>query len=309
VLDSYKLIELMREERKQSWRFAIEPHEEGKRLDTVVSAKTGLSRRKAREILKLGGVQVNNKRVRVAGRPQRLGAEIRVTVDNSLGEEPDFVPTALFEDEWLLALNKPPGMPAQGTLASDRHDFLAVARRHYPNSELFLTQRLDAGTSGAILLAKGSSSAGEVGKLFMNREIKKTYLAAVQGHLEPCSLDKPIGRIPGASPAKYSCMGNLLGTRDAITLFSPASQDEIAVDLADIGAVPHGANWILAVPVTGRTHQIRVHLAHLGFPVIGDTLYGGAPSSRLWLHAWKLDLPHPITKETISIQANIDILN
>jgi 23S rRNA-/tRNA-specific pseudouridylate synthase len=231
-----------------------------------------------------------------------------VTVDNSLGEEPDFIPTAIFEDEWLLALNKPHGIPTQGTLASDRHDFFAVAKRHYPNSELRLTQRLDAGTSGVILLAKGARQAGEIGKLFINRDIKQTYLAAVQSHLEPCRLDQPIGRIPGASPARYGCTGNLAMVKEAITDFSRAEPGAIAIGLG-LGEVPHGANWILAEPLTGRTHQIRAHLAHLGCPVIGDALYGGTPSNRLWLHAWKLELPHPITKEKLSIQANISIEN
>ena len=305
---------MRKEHERHTWHFAVEPSEAGQRLDTIVSNRTGLSRRKAREVLKLGGVQVNGRRVRIAGRPQQTGAEIRVTVDSSLGEEPTFVPAALFEDEWLLALNKPPGIPAQGTLASDKHDFLAVAKRHYPDSELFLTQRLDTGTSGVMLLAKGSRLAGEVGKLFANHEIKKTYLAAVQGHLEPCRLDQPIGRIPSSKPARYSCTGSLVGPKDAITAFSNAGPDAIAVGLGlgfefGLGAAPEGANWVLAEPITGRTHQIRAHLAHLGCPVIGDVLYGGAPSSRLWLHAWKLELTHPISKENILIQAKISSID
>ncbi|MDR2560337.1 MAG: RluA family pseudouridine synthase [Holophagales bacterium] len=299
---------------RHTWRFVVESGEAGQRLDTIVSSRTGLSRRKARDVLKLGGVQVNGRRVRVAGRVQQPGADIRVTVDNSLGEEPNFVPTALFEDEWLLALNKPPGIPAQGTLASDKHDFLALAKKHYPNSELFLTQRLDTGTSGVMLLAKGSKLAGEVGKLFANHEVKKTYLAAVLGHLEPCRLDLPIGRIPGSSPARYGCTGSLVGPKDAITVFSNAGPEAIAIGLGlgfefGLGPAPQDANWVLAEPITGRTHQIRAHLAHLGCPVIGDVLYGGVPSNRLWLHAWKLDLLHPITKEIIPIQANINTGN
>jgi len=305
---------MRKEHERHTWRFVVESGEAGQRLDTIVSSRTGLSRRKAREVLKLGGVQVNSRRVRVAGRVQQPGADIRVTVDNSLGEEPNFVPAALFEDEWLLALNKPPGIPAQGTLASDKHDFLALAKRHYPNSELFLTQRLDTGTSGVMLLAKGSRLAGEVGKLFANHEVKKTYLAAVLGHLEPYRLDLPIGRIPGSSPARYGCTGSLVGAKDAITVFSKAGPDAIAVGLGlgfefGLGSAPQDANWVLAEPITGRTHQIRAHLAHLGCPVIGDVLYGGLQSNRLWLHAWKLDLLHPITKEIISIQANINTGN
>jgi len=191
---------------------------------------------------------------------------------------------------------------------------MAVAKRHYPNCELFLTHRLDTGTSGVMLLAKGSRLAGEVGKLFASHQVKKTYLAAVLGQLEPCRLDQPIGRIPGSSPARYGCTGNLVGPKDAVTAFSKAGPEAIAVGLSlgfefGIEAAPEGANWVLAEPITGRTHQIRAHLAHLGCPVIGDVLYGGPPSSRMWLHAWKLELPHPVTKEIISIQANINTGN
>jgi RluA family pseudouridine synthase len=281
---------------RQSWRFIAEHSDAGLRLDQIVPAKTNLSRRKVREILKLGGVQVNGRRVRVAGRVPPAGAEIRVALDESLGQAPCFEPKILYEDDWILALNKPSGIPTQGTLASDRHDFFAVARGYFAEQKLFLVHRLDTGTSGILLLAKTSEMAAKIGKLFQERGVKKTYLAATAEHMEACSLDMPIGRVPGARPARYGCTGSLVDVKPAATRFY--SFDSTAVNLP-------ACNWVVAEPLTGRTHQIRVHLAHLGNPVIGDVLYGGPPSGRLWLHAWKLELLHPETKEIIEIKADL----
>jgi RluA family pseudouridine synthase len=285
---------------RQSWLFSVERSEVGQRLDQLVPAKTNLSRRKVREILKLGGIQVNGRRVRVAGRVPLAGAEIRVTVDESLGQAPNFEPKILYEDGWILALNKPPGIPTQGTLASDRHDFFAVARGYFADQKLFLVHRLDTGTSGVLLLAKTPEMAAKIGKLFQERKVKKTYLAASVGHLEACLLDLPIGRVPGARPARFGCTGSLVDVKPAITQFYYFDPTEMNLP---------AYNWIVAEPLTGRTHQIRVHLAHLGNPVVGDTLYGGPPSGRLWLHAWKLELLHPETKEMTEIQADTGFCN
>lgn len=288
---------MQKEPVRQSWCFTVGQGDVGLRLDQLISLRTGIGRRKVREILGLGGVQVNRRRVRVAGRKPCAGAEIRVTVDESLGKVPDIKPDILFEDKWVLAVNKPFGIPTQGTQASDRHDFLAVMRRYFLNEKLYLTHRLDTGTSGVLLLAKGSVVAGEISSLFRNRAIKKTYLAMIPGHLEPCLLEKPIGRILGSQPVLHGCEGsNLIGQKLATTRFSPADVPEIC---------NKDGFWVFAEPLTGRTHQIRVHLAHLGLPIIGDVLYGGIPSSRMWLHAWKMELLHPISKEIIKIQADI----
>jgi len=282
---------------RRSWRFTVEPSEAGLRLDAIIPARTGLGRRSVREALKIGGVQVDRRRVRVAGRTPPPGAEIRIAVDESLGDPPDFVPETLFEDDWLLVLNKPPGIPAQGTEASDRHDFMAVARRRFPGG-LFLVHRLDTGTSGTILLAKTSRAAGEMGKLFKEHGVKKTYLAAAEAPAGPCTLEMPIGRVPNSSPARFGCTGDLTDVRPAATAFYPL--DPAA---RPTGVGPPNAVWTVAEPLTGRTHQIRVHLAHLGSPVYGDTFYGGPPSGRLWLHAWKLELRHPITGGALLVQA------
>ena len=279
---------------RQSWCFTVDPCESGHRLDQLIPARTGLSRHKVREILHLGGVQINRRRVRVAGRMPRIGAEIRVALDESIGDVPDFKPDILFEDDWMLAVNKPSGIPTQGTQASDRHDVFAVIQNNYPNQKLHLTHRLDTGTSGVLLLAKGTKMADEICSLFRNRLIKKTYLASIQNQLEPCLLEVPIGRIPNSSPARYGCKGNLIDPKPSATNFFLIDSNEISRE----------GLWVVAEPLTGRTHQVRAHLAHLGNPVIGDVFYGGVPSDRIWLHAWKLEFIHPADKNMIKIQAS-----
>ncbi len=116
----------------KSWKFIVDPAEGGMRLDQIVAIRTGLSRRKAREVLKLGGVQVHRKRVKVAGRMVPAGAEVVVAVDDALGAPPDVPIRVLFEDDFLLVVDKPAGMASQGTQASDLHDLTALLQRQRP---------------------------------------------------------------------------------------------------------------------------------------------------------------------------------
>jgi 23S rRNA pseudouridine1911/1915/1917 synthase len=280
----------------QKWSFTVAPEEGDLRLDLLISARTGLSRRKAREALKLGGVQVAKARVRVAGRMLKPGTEVRVAFDEALGGLPEADLPIVFEDAWLLALNKPAGLPTQGTWASDRHDVLALLKRQRPDLRVFLQHRLDQGTSGLLLLSKDAAVNAPLTKQFTEHSLHKTYLARIAEPLEgSCAVDLPIGRLRGAAPGCFACEGDLMEPRPALTRFRPATDEEIA------GLRP--GHWVVAEPATGRTHQIRVHLAHLGRPVFGDRLYGGAADPQMWLHAWKLDLLHPGTGARVELVA------
>ncbi|WP_316412042.1 RluA family pseudouridine synthase [Mesoterricola silvestris] len=263
----------------------MDPAEEGMRLDQLVSAHTGLSRRKAREVLQLGGVQAHRKRIKVASKLLKPGTEVSVSVDDALGQPLDMAVPVLFEDEFLLVVDKPAGMASQGTQASDLHDLTALLQRQRPGQFLALQHRLDQGTSGILVIAKHPSA--HLGTQFQARTIAKTYLARVSRHLEPCTVDLPIGRVRNSRPARFGCTGDLLDPRPSVTDFRPALPEETG------GFLP--GFWVVATPHTGRTHQIRVHLSHLGAPVYGDALYFGEKSDHLWLHAWKLSIEHPIT--------------
>ena len=277
----------------QNWKFQTAASDEGLRLDQLVALRTGLSRRKAREVLKLGGVQVDRKRVRVAGKLVPAGSEVRVALDDALSAVPELELDVIFEDDWLLVLNKPAGLPTQGTQASDRHDVLALVTRKRPEAKLILCHRLDQGTSGVLVLAKDPK--GNLGTHFQERTLKKVYMARIPGPLEACVVELPIGRLPLSRPSRFGCEGELLEPKLSCTRFRPASAEEAS------GLVP--GHWVVAEPETGRTHQIRVHLASLGRPVVGDGLYGGAPSDQLWLHAWKLSLVHPVTGQALELVA------
>ncbi|HWQ08832.1 MAG TPA: RluA family pseudouridine synthase, partial [Holophaga sp.] len=222
------------------------------------------------------------------------GTEVRVAVDDALGAIPDLQVPVVFEDPWLLVVNKPAGLATQGTQASDRHDLLALLSRQRPDDRLILCHRLDMGTSGVLVLARDPK--GDLGSQFQARTLGKTYLARISGPpLAACVIDRPIGRLRLAQPARFGCEGDLLESKPSATQLRPATDEECA------GLVP--GTWVVAEPKTGRTHQIRVHLAALGRPVVGDQLYGGEPSDQLWLHAWKLKLQHPVTGEALELVA------
>lgn len=277
----------------QTWKFTVLETEAGLRLDQLVAAHTGLSRRKAREVLMLGGVQVHRKRVKVASKVIVPGAEVAVSVDDALGAVPDLEVPVIFEDEFLLVVDKPTGLASQGTQASDQHDLTALLQRQRPGQYLALQHRLDQGTSGVLVIAKHPEA--HLGTQFQARTLAKTYLARVGRYVEPCTVDLPIGRVRNSRPSCFGCTGDLLDPRPSRTDFRPPTEEEAA------GLVK--GFWLVATPHTGRTHQIRVHLAHLGAPVVGDNLYHGEPSGQLWLHAWKLVLEHPITGQRLDLVA------
>jgi RluA family pseudouridine synthase len=279
----------------RKWTFIVAPEDADLRLDQLIAKCTELSRRAAREALKLGGVQVDRKRVKVAGKLVKPGLEIRVAFDPDLPPVPEMAIPIVFEDAWILAVDKPAGLATQGTWATDRHDLLALLKTQRPELKLALHHRLDQGTSGLLVLAKDPKANAGLSAAFASRDLEKLYLARITAPLEACTLEASIGRIRGANPGRFGCSGDLIDPKSARTDFRPATAEETA------GLVP--GYWVVARIHTGRTHQIRVHLNHLGRPVLGDTLYGGTASDRLWLHAWRLGLKHPVTGEALRLEA------
>lgn len=279
----------------RKWTFTVEPGDAELRLDQLIAMRTDLSRRAAREALKLGGVQVDRKRVKVAGKLVKTGIEIRVAFDPDLPPVPTTAIPIVFEDPWILAVDKPAGLASQGTWATDRHDVLALLKTQRPDLKLFLHHRLDQGTSGLLVLAKDAKANPGLAKAFATRDIEKIYLARIAEPLAECTVEAPIGRLRGADPGRFGCNGDLMDPKSARTDFRPATAEETA------GLVV--GHYVVARIHTGRTHQIRVHLAHLGHPVLGDSLYGGPSSDRLWLHAWRLGLNHPVTGGELRLEA------
>jgi 23S rRNA pseudouridine1911/1915/1917 synthase len=155
--------------------------------------------------------------------------------------------------EGFVAVNKPAGMPTQPTRDRKQRSLEEMLRVEYRS--LFLVHRLDTGTSGIVVFARTRDAAASLSGLFASREIRKTYLARVAGAIErEMTIESPIGG------------------KDALTTVRPRDDGLVEAEIR-----------------TGRTHQIRIHLASIGHPVIGDRRYGGPKAPRLMLHAWKLE--------------------
>lgn len=193
------------------------------------------------------------------------------------------------EDDQIMAFNKPAGLACQTRDADDHTlDKLLWAFARSNGKRPRLVHRIDADTTGVVIAAKTQPAAAALSKAFESRSMRKTYLALVQGNASRLSrVDSPIGTMKSGH-SLISGIGGKPGVKDvreAVTKFRCiSSSDRISL--------------VECHPETGRMHQIRVHLAHAGFPILGDAIYGeGASAQRLMLHALRLQGPHPIGGE------------
>lgn len=214
---------------------------------------------------------------------------------------PSFELKKLFEDPYLLIIEKPYGIPVHKGAGEEVETILDVFRFNYPQvNEITgayadrpgIVHRLDKDTSGILLLAKDIVTMRRLQKQFKRREIQKTYLALVSGHMRYRSgtIDEPIVRSP-KNRTRFIVAGQdnkaAINAREAITEYYVIREFN---DFSYIRLSPH----------TGRTHQLRVHLSHAGNPILGDRVYGKASSfERLALHAYRIEFTHPITGLTI----------
>lgn len=267
----------------------------GSRLDEALAQLAAISKGEARRIIDRGGCAVNQAMVRVASRGMKGGDLLTVGVmqpgefrELQLGPE-----AIIYQDQDLLAVSKPSGV------ASQRTPYQLKGTLEYWVGEEFTRQgikepvrvvhRLDRGTSGVMLFPKHRQAAAYLSELFKQGTIQKRYLALVTGTppAEQWSADGPVGKV---GTSRYGVMES---GRQARTL---------------LRAVITGAGKTLveARPLTGRTHQIRVHLAAAGLPIVGDTTYGGSAAPRLMLHCAGLSFTgrdgRPVTLESLPDQ-------
>ncbi len=251
---------------------------EGERLDRALAA-LGLcpSRRGAKEALVRGSVYLDGRRIRVASRLLRAGARLRVEAFPARPGPP--VPLRiLWEEPGLAALDKPGGVPLAPTRAAVEGSLLHAlsVARGLPLSALHPAHRLDTPTSGVVLVALCAAEAARLGGAFREGGVRKTYLAWVHGRPDP-----PEGLWDWAlTEARGGVVRVRPDGRPARTRYHLVREE--------------GARSLLRLePETGRTHQLRVHCAAAGLPIVGDRKYGRGPDGvkRALLHAWRLDFP------------------
>jgi 23S rRNA pseudouridine955/2504/2580 synthase len=225
----------------------------------------------------------------------------------------------IWRDDHLIAINKPAGLPSQGGSKQTRHvDGLAEALRFGFEDKPKLVHRLDKDTSGILLLARTAQAARKMSETFRDRETRKIYWAVVAGVPHPrmgtvrFGLVKASGHGKGGEGEKMHCVHpreveSVPGAKRATT------------DYAVLSSLGSRAAWVALVPVTGRTHQLRAHMAEIGHPIIGDGKYGGSGqenlgdgwgsqlggeiSRKLHLHARSLNFSHPFTGAQVALKA------
>ena len=276
------------------------------RLDHFLTAfLRDLSRSSVEKLIKNGRVTVNGAVESKKSREVQAGDRVVVEIESEEEAAP-YTPSQrlkkLFEDEWLLAIDKPAGLAVHPGAGEKRETVLDIFRHGYPQiNEMTGTERpgiihrLDKDTSGILLLAKTEEALRKMQELFQEREMEKTYLALVQGHVRfrNGTIDRPLARSL-RNRARFEVAGEEReDRRDAITDFS------VIREFANF-------TYVRLMPHTGRTHQLRVHLAHFGNPILGDILYGNRKQRelpRLALHAQRIEFTHPFTGNRIYVMS------
>ena len=290
-------------EKRIHWNITVPAADAGLRLDQALPRLcTGLSRTQARKIITIGGVHISGRRVRSCSRSVKCGEEIAVYCDG-LSLEPYSIPPAaiLYRDADIIVLNKPAGIetqptPAryQGTLYAALSEILTDPFRPQLSPSIGMVQRLDRDTSGVILFSISPRAHKPLTTAITAHTLHKTYLALVAGVVPPGNHEI-ISLL--ARSHRDNCVRSIArGGKEAVTRYCLIAASAVC-------------SLVEVVPVTGRMHQIRVHLSEAGFPLLGDTRYGGPQQladmtiPRHMLHALTLDFLHPLTRQTILITA------
>lgn len=293
-------------------RWRVAEADEGERLDRHAAERLGESRSRVQRWIRDGAIRVEGAPVKPS---HPIAAGERIECDPPAAAEPDgFEPEAgelslLWEDAHLVALDKPAGLAVHrgagrpgGTLANRLLDrFPEIAGVGGPGRP-GIVHRLDLDTTGVMVVARSQDAYLRLSEAFAERRVDKSYLAVAYGAPRPESgrIDRPLGR----HPRDRKKMAVRRGGRRAVTEYRTLDADR-------------GLSLLELTLITGRTHQVRVHLKAAGHPLVGDPVYGEArwreqpPArqaalkrfARPALHAWRLELDHPVTGERLAFTA------
>ncbi len=265
----------------------------GLRLDKfLVNHLTFLSRGRIREMINQGSVHINNTRVRKNSRTISPGDTVLIYIPAEMETRIDIGDIRIIhEEKGFIVVDKPSGLPADSTRYDVVNTLPGLLTKRYEHKQYIQTvHRLDAGTSGVMILSKMPSVTKLLNRQFSDKKVRKTYYALVMGRMK-----EPRGRIDGNlarnrhDPRKFKVVSH--GGKPSVTDYTTEKTLE-KMTLVKVN------------PLTGRTHQIRVHLAHIGYPLAGDWLYGDrTTANRLMLHASKISLIHPQTEKPMTFEA------
>ena len=282
----------------------IVENEESKRIDAYISENTEYSRTAAQRLIEENKIIVNGKKEKASYKVQN-GDKIEIEEEPAKEIElkaQDIPLEILYEDNDIIVVNKPKGMvvhPANGNpdgtlvnaiMSICKDSLSGIGGEIRPG----IVHRLDKNTSGAIIIAKNDKAHINLNEQLKNHEIKKTYIALVRGIVKEnnATINMPIGR----SKKDRKKMDVDKNGKEAITHFKVLKRYQDCT--------------LLEINIeTGRTHQIRVHLSHIGYPIIGDEVYSNGKNK--WniegqcLHAKSLDFKHPITEKEMHIEAEL----
>lgn len=261
------------------------------------------------KIIRNGEVRVNKKRIKTLYK-LKINDVVRIPPIDFIEKKEKtpstaFKPEIIFEDEWLLVVNKPNGLAVHG---GSGIDFGLIELMRHLNPEhrfLELVHRIDKNTSGIIVIAKKRSALRLMQELFRNKKIKKNYLVAVKGNWDLQKKEVILRLEKKQTPEGHH-----------VNVVEDPLKGKLSKSIFYlVKKTPH-KSLLSAQIITGRTHQIRVQLAFLGFPVLGDDKYGdfalnkklhSSGLKRMFLHAHKLSFTHPFTEENVELVADLPI--
>lgn len=301
----------------------VSAEEAGDRLDRWFRRRYAtVTQGQIEKLLRTGQVRLDGKRVKSSARLE-AGQVVRVPPLNKVSSpsaeaspQAKRKPSAsvkdikalqdavIFKDDWVLAVNKASGLAVQGGTGQSKHldamlDGLIFDRKERPR----LVHRLDRDTSGVLLLARTAAAARDLTAAFRGKDARKIYWAVVVGKPPKARgvIDMSLGKATSA------------GGKEKVASLGPAGKRALTLyqTVATGAGKSRGLTWLALMPLTGRTHQLRVHCAELGMPIVGDGKYGGKLAfpakpdfpKRLMLHAREIALPHPDDGTTLRVSA------
>ena len=285
--------------------YIVSQEEKGKRLDAYISsANTDITRTSAQRLIEDGNILVNGKNVKVSYKIQENDKiSVEIPEPKQIELKAQNIPIEIiYEDSDIIVVNKPKGMvvhPANGNpdgtlvnaiMAICKDSLSGIGGEIRPG----IVHRIDKDTSGLLIVAKNDNAHVKMSEQIKNHEVKKTYIALVRGVFKEneATIDMPIGR-------------------------STSDRKKMAVNKNGKNAITHikvlkrfDKYTLLQVNIeTGRTHQIRVHLSHIGYPIVGDYTYSNGKNEfdviGQCLHAQKLEFKHPITQKDMCLEAEL----